>query len=269
MTDNMNNMNGPIELLDRAKELAQGQSVLIETLLQRCKDLTNDVEILRGTIRETVAQRNEALAKFVEAERRADEMEGKAGEWIAMDFHKERIAAIRSEHNKVLAELSDMKEQNARLRAHVDGLMGKDGRTYCIKVEAERDRALAASKHWEAEKEMAYGKLLKAEDELAAMKERAEMAEVESTEHRKSAANLCGRGIALQEQRDAARAEADALRVEVAKLKARKVKLPEKYKDFGSWDGVPKDVQEAWKRHDDAVDACADAIRAAGVEVEL
>lgn len=45
------------ELLDRSAALLQSQSTLIDTLLRRCKDLHNDAEILRGTVKATVAER--------------------------------------------------------------------------------------------------------------------------------------------------------------------------------------------------------------------
>jgi hypothetical protein len=38
------------------------------------------------------AERDEAKAKLALAEKRADEMEGKAGEWIALDVHRDRVA---------------------------------------------------------------------------------------------------------------------------------------------------------------------------------
>lgn len=69
----------------------------------------------------------------------------------------------------------------------------------------------------------------------------------------------------LKKERDAARAEADALLAEASKLKARKVRLP-KHMPISNTD--PQDLYYFKDGHRSALEECADAIRAAGVEVE-
>lgn len=100
-------------------------------------------------------------------------------------------------------------------------------------------------------------------EDLAAMKERAERAEALAKELERCGAiadKLCS------DQVIAARAEADAAKQEAAALRARKVKLPLMFGEPNK--GDPPDIAHGWKMYDDAIDACADAIRAAGVGVE-
>jgi hypothetical protein len=47
---------------------------------------------------------------------------------------------------QALADLAAERERNVRLNAQVEVLLGKDGRNYCLKVEAERDEANALLK---------------------------------------------------------------------------------------------------------------------------
>lgn len=115
-TERMSTSPDANELLDRSAALLQSQSTLIDTLLRRCKDLHNDVEILRGTVKATVAERDKALAR------------GEA-----------KDAEIR----EIMADLAARTNQTVRLNAQVDVLLSKDGRNYCMKVEAERDAARA------------------------------------------------------------------------------------------------------------------------------
>lgn len=65
-------MSEASELLERARELTVSQSSLIEILLDKCKSLMNDNAILQGTIKATVAERDEARACF-SAEKSANE----------------------------------------------------------------------------------------------------------------------------------------------------------------------------------------------------
>jgi hypothetical protein len=60
--------------------------------------------------------------------------------------------------------------------------------------------------------------------------------------------------------------ERDEARAELAALKGRKVKLPLMYGESNK--GDPPDMAHGWKMHDDAIEACADAIRAAGILLE-
>lgn len=57
-------MSEASELLERARELTVNQSSLIEILLDKCKSLMNDNAILQGTIKATVAERDEARARL-------------------------------------------------------------------------------------------------------------------------------------------------------------------------------------------------------------
>lgn len=63
-----------------------------------------------------------------------------------------------------------------------------------------------------------------------------------------------------------ARDEAEAAKAELAAMKARKVKLPLMYGEANK--GDPPDIAHGWKMYDDAIEACAKAIRAAGVDCE-
>lgn len=76
-------------------------------LLER--DLSNDNVALR--------------ARLADAERRADEMEGKAGEWIAADVHKERVESARADavamNKRLLGERDAAWKENARILARV------------------------------------------------------------------------------------------------------------------------------------------------------
>lgn len=110
-------------------------------LLER--DLINDNDALR--------------ARLAAAERRADEMEGKAGEWIAVEVHKERVESARAdavamnkrllgerdaawkENVRILARVAELEAERARCDNPVLAILDQQHET----VVAERDRALA------------------------------------------------------------------------------------------------------------------------------
>lgn len=71
------------------KELAEKQNETRLLLVDR-----NDWS---RAARLAMTERDEAKAKLALAEKRADEMEGKAGEWIALDVHRDRVAKAVAE----------------------------------------------------------------------------------------------------------------------------------------------------------------------------
>jgi DNA repair exonuclease SbcCD ATPase subunit len=141
---------------------------------------------------------------------------------------------------------------------------------------AKRERATAREREWDMEKEAlecklddTWVKLNKARAEVAAERERRTGFERACRDAAKALGVLeaadWGHAIVTEASVYASWnreliAERDTARAEVAALKARKVKLPETPMDFFGIDA--RTARRA------AIQECADAIRAAGVEVE-
>lgn len=84
----------------------------------------------RGLLAGQYAEISALRARLADAERRADEMEGKAGEWIAVDVHKERVRAA----------IADCKAMNERLLGERDAAWKENARILARVAESERER---------------------------------------------------------------------------------------------------------------------------------
>lgn len=78
------------------------------------------------------------------------------------------------EWQQALADLAAERERNIRLNAQVEVLLGKDGRNYCLKVEAERDAALNERANFLSELAVQKLRAERAEASLTTMVERAD-----------------------------------------------------------------------------------------------
>lgn len=139
-------------------------------------------------------------ASLADAERRADEMEGKAGEWVAVDVHKERVESARADavamNKRLLGERDAAWKENARMLARVAELELRD-------VELVKSA------------QNAQAMVLKLNNttlaDLAAERERREEAERIATFHEVQAQRIMLAEHQAEKERDAARAEVAAL----------------------------------------------------------
>lgn len=112
------------ELLDRSAALLQSQSTLIETLLRRCKDLYNDAEILRGTVKATVAERDEARARLTKQNESMKNLDRVGMEaTIAM---RDDIVRLGRERDEARACFSAEKSANEELHKRVSEQMPRE-----------------------------------------------------------------------------------------------------------------------------------------------
>jgi predicted nucleic acid-binding Zn-ribbon protein len=178
---------------------------------------------------------------------------------------KARVAeleATRELHHNTLrqknAEIERLHRENIEAQAERDRLAAELAEARSS-LEAQRASNERARKRYDYAHPAEAGKWPDRTDMvLWLMKEYDDMAK-ERIAAKADAVGLREHGCAMESERDEARAE-------LAALKGRKVKLPLMYGEPNK--GDPPDMAHGWKMHDDAIEACADAIRAAGVEVE-
>jgi hypothetical protein len=148
---------------------------------------------------------------------------------------RDQIAALRVEVESANQAAIRQEDAKVRLNAQVELLLSKDGRNYCLKVEKERDEARA---------------------ELAKCKEALSGAQENAAIWKARAESIAGQLADMTEKAYEARAE-------LAAIKGRKVTLPKLATQIADHIGISAN-QAAWNR---AIEQCADAIRAAGIEV--
>lgn len=140
----------------------------------------------------------ELKARLAEAEERFDEAEGKAGQWIDVDLHKERVEAARADavamNKRLLGERDAAWKENARVVAEC-GDLAKQLEAVTRELDNNREHVLLA-------------KISELESVLAVANERTEKAERAYADE----VQECAR--AWDEQR-IARAEADAAKAEL------------------------------------------------------